>query len=136
MKVLLSKMYVRLALVVVSHYAGLLPVALFGVWANYLIPSVQWVFVLPHLILMAILTLCGVRSAKLLIAPAAFILFVVLFTYPQISVILADLKGDWMRLAWGFTGPVAYLIISSVAFFLLNQRYGEWAELELARERT
>lgn len=136
MNALVAKLCVRLGLVVASHYLGLLPVALFGVWVNYLIPSLQWVFVLPHLILMVILTFFGVRSAKLFFAPAAMLVFSFLFTYPQMEVVVADLNGDWMRFAWSYAGPVAYLIISSVAFFLLNQRYGEWAELELAREGT
>ncbi len=136
MKAFFSRLYVQLGILLASHYLGLLPVALFGVWVNYLIPSRQWVIVLPHLILMAILALFGVRSGKLFFAPLAMLLFALMFSYPQMSVILADLKGDWMRLAWGFAGPIAYLILSSIAFILLNQRYGEWAELELTRERT
>lgn len=131
MKKHLSRVYVRLGLVVVSHYVGLIPIALMGVWANYLIPSLTWVSVFPHLIVMAILTLFGVRSGKLFIAPVALILFVVLYSYPQLGAILAELNGDWARFALGFAGPVAYLIISSIAFFLLNQRFGEWAEREL-----
>lgn len=133
---ILEKGFTRLGLVIASHYLGLLPVALFGVWGNYLIPSLQWFFVLPHLVLMAIMTLFGVDSAKVFIAPVLLLISSAAFTYPQSSVILRDLDGDWGRFLVGWTGPIAYLVLSSVAFFLLNRRFGRWAETELVRPRA
>lgn len=130
-----SKLIARVGLVVASHYVGLLPLALFGAWVNYLIPSLQWFLVLPHLILMAIMTLFGVDSAKLFFAPVILLVTSAAFTYPQWSVILRDLDGDWGRFIVGWTGPIAYLILSSVAFFLFNRRFRSWAETELARAR-
>lgn len=135
MKDLLGKVIVQFGLVVASHYAGLLPVALFGVWVNYLIPSMQWFFVLPHLILMAIMALFGIDSAKLFLAPVILLVTSAAFTYPQYSVILRDLNGDWGRFFVGMSGPIAYLILSTVAFFLLHRRFSSWAETELARAR-
>lgn len=132
----LQRLFVRIGFVVASHYAGLLPVAMFGVWVNYLVPSWQWYLVFPHLIVMGIMTLFGVQSVKLFIPPVVLLLTSALVSYPQMGIILSDLDGDWMRLFVGLTGPLAYLSLSSVAFFLLFGRYGEWAELELARERT
>lgn len=131
MTTMFHRIIVRLGFVVAAHYIGLLPVALFGVWVNYLIPSWNWFLVFPHLILMGGMTLFGVRSRKLFIAPVLLLLSSVLVSYPQMSVILTDLNGDWMRLLAGLLGPLAYLVLSSLAFFLLYRRHGDWADLEV-----
>lgn len=130
-----TKLIARVGLVVASHYVGLLPVALTGVWANYLIPTRNWVFVFPHLILMAIMTFFRVDSAKLFLAPVILLVTSASFAYPQYSVILRDLDGDWGRFFIGMSGPIAYLVLSSVAFVLLHRRFSSWAETELARVR-
>jgi hypothetical protein len=127
----IRKVIIRFGLVIVAHYVGLLPMLLTEAWLNYLVPSRHWFLLFPHLVVMAFLTLFGVRSVKLMIVPLAFLAIAFAFGYPQIRVILDDLHGDWLRLIGGLIGPYAYVFLSSLAFFLLYQRYADWADIEV-----
>lgn len=107
----------------VAHLIGILPIAIFGYWANYLIPSTNWILLTLHLSITTVLFCLRVPIKWLASIPFLVFGSSLLYNIRSLGVILNDLDGDWRRLVFAYVPPVIYLVISSTALLLMLSKH-------------
>ena len=115
--------------VVISHWVGLLPVALAGAWHRYFVPfslsALQSVLVnIFPILVMAVLFWVRKSHKWLWFVPLIYLVVLFIYGWPQMSVIAKDAGiSPWKILVPSMWVPWTYTVVSSIIFTVFIRNF-------------